>query len=212
MEMTLPVIAGTSFLLGLSGAVMPGPLLTVTIAETVRRGPWAGPLLVAGHALLEGMVVLLLFGGLAGIVQRPGVFAGVALIGGMMLLWMGWGMLRGLPSLNLDLEAGREAGLHPLLAGAAVSLANPYFILWWATVGLGYLVVVHEAGPAGVATFYLFHILSDLVWYVFVSGAVSYGRRFLGNRGYRVLVGGCAVFLLGFGLYFGYRGVHTLIG
>ena len=177
--MTLLAIAGTSFVLGLSGAMMPGPLLTVTITESVRRGAWAGPLLVAGHAALEGVLVLVLFAGLDEVVRTPLVFSGVALVGGALLLWMGWGMLRSLPSLRLDLAVDGEAAMHPVTAGVLVSLSNPYFILWWATIGLGYMVVAHEAGAAGVLTFYLFHILSDLVWYALVAGAVSFGRRFL---------------------------------
>ena len=56
----------------------------------------------------------------------------------------------------------------------------------------------------------LFHILSDLVWYAFVSGAVACGRRFLSDRVHRLPVGSCALFTLGFGCYFGYRGVLAL--
>jgi threonine/homoserine/homoserine lactone efflux protein len=209
---TLLAIAGTSFVLGLSGAMMPGPLLTVTITESVRRGAWAGPLLVAGHAALEGVLVLLLFAGLDEVVRTPLVFSAVALIGGILLLWMGWGMLRSLPTLRLDLAANGDAAMHPLTAGVLVSLSNPYFILWWATIGLGYMVVAHEAGAAGVLTFYLFHILSDLVWYALVAGAVSFGRRFLSDRAYRFLVGSCALFLVGFGFYFGWRGMAALTG
>jgi threonine/homoserine/homoserine lactone efflux protein len=210
--MTLLAIAGTSFVLGLSGAMMPGPLLTVTIAESFRRGAWAGPLLVAGHAVLEGILVLLLFAGLDEVVRNPLVFSLVAMVGGTLLLWMGWGMLRSLPSLHLELASAEESSMHPLAAGVLVSLSNPYFILWWATIGLGYLVVAHEAGTPGVITFYLFHILSDLVWYALVSGAVSYGRRFLSDRAYRFLVGSCAIFLVGFGFYFGWRGMAALAG
>lgn len=191
---------------------MPGPLLTVTVSESARRGFKAAPLLVGGHAILEAALVLLLFFGLGDLIQRPGIFSAVALVGGSMLLWMGFTMLRGLSSLRLELEVGRGSGLHPLVAGAVISLANPYFILWWATVGLGYLVVAHEAGAAGIFIFYLFHILSDFVWYALVSGAVTFGRRFLGDFSYRVLVGGCALFILSFGVYFGCRGVLTLTG
>ncbi len=205
--MNLWAIAGTSFVLGLSGAMMPGPLLTVTISESLRRGWRAGPLLVAGHAALEGGVVLLLFFGLADVVRQPAVFAAVALVGGLLLVWMAWGMWRSLPTLHLDLAGEQGAGLHPLAAGVVVSLANPYFTLWWATVGLGYLVVAFEAGGPGVVVFYLFHILSDLVWYALISGSVTYGRRFLSDGGYRFLVGSCALFILCFGCYFGWRGM-----
>ncbi len=210
--MQLLIIAGSSFVLGLSGACMPGPLLTVTINETLRRGAWAGPLLVLGHGLLEGCVVLLVLFGLGDWVLQPSVFGSIAIIGCLMLLWMGLGMLRGLPQLTLDLSGDKQSGLHPVVAGALVSLANPYFTLWWATVGLSYMVVAGEAGPIGVLVFYLFHVLSDLVWYAFISGSVSLGRNILTVRVYRGLVGFCAVFLLGFGLYFGWLGLVSFVG
>ena len=51
--LSLLYIFGGSFLVALTGAMMPGPVLTVTISESSRRGAWAGPLLMIGHALLE---------------------------------------------------------------------------------------------------------------------------------------------------------------
>jgi len=207
--MNLFVIASTSFVLGFSGAMMPGPLLTLTIAETVRRGAIAGPLLILGHAVLEALVVFLVFFGAAEVIQHPTVFSTVAVLGGAMMLWMGCGMLKSLSTLRLDLEVETEAGLHPVVAGAVISLANPYFTIWWATIGLSYLVVAHEAGMTGVIVFYFFHILSDLVWYCFVSGTVAYGKRFLTDRGYRTMVGACALFIVGFGLFFGWRGISS---
>lgn len=210
--MNLLLIAGTSFVLGFSGAMMPGPLLTLTIAETVRRGPVAGPLLILGHAILEGLVVVLVFFGAAEAIQHPRVFSTVAILGGLLMLWMGYGMLRNLSSLRLELEVVKETGLHPVVAGAVISLANPYFTIWWATIGFSYLIVAHEAGIIGVVVFYLFHILADFVWYAFISGTVAYGKRFLSDRGYRLMVGACAVFIVGFGLFFGWRGIGSLFG
>jgi len=208
--MNLTSIALSSFVLGLSGAMMPGPLLTLTIAESARRGIWAGPLLVLGHALLEAALVILLFLGLAQVVERPALFVGIALLGGGMLAWMGWKMLRGLSGLSLKLEAETGSAMHPVTAGALVSLANPYFILWWVTIGLGYLLVAHEAGLVGVVVFFLGHILADLFWYALISGTVSYGKRFISDFHYRCLVGGCGLFLIGFGGFFILRGLQRL--
>lgn len=208
--MTLGAIAATSLVLGFSGAMMPGPLLTLTISETARRGMRAGPQLIAGHALLEGSLVILLLLGLAELVQRPMVFTLIALVGGIMLVWMGYSMMRSLPGLSLDLSADEQQKGSLLISGALVSLANPYFTLWWATVGIGYLTVTIDRGWAGGITFYLFHILADLLWYSAVAMAVSRGRNLLSDKIYRGLIGSCALFLVLFGGYFGYCGIDSL--
>ena len=213
MTATLLAIAGSSFLLGLSGACMPGPLLTVTVAETTRRGPWAGPLLVAGHALLEVLVVLLVVLGFGSLLSNRYVFVTIAFIGAALLVGMSYGMLRSLPQLSLKVdESDRQRSMHPLLSGALVSVANPYFTLWWATIGLTYLLIAGKVGMAGVIVFYVFHILADLAWYAFISISVHFGRSLFSDRSYRVLVAGCAVFLAGFACYFVYAGLNRVIG
>ena len=87
-------IFGTSFLVGLAGALMPGPLLALDIREATERGFWAGPYIATGHSVLELLVVLLLAGGLLQVVEDGPAFAVIALLGGLFLLWMGWGMVR----------------------------------------------------------------------------------------------------------------------
>jgi len=210
---TLATLALTSFGVAFSGAMMPGPMLTLTVAESARRGFWRGPLLVLGHALLEALLLAALYLGLAEVVQRPTVFIVIACLGGLLLAWMGTGMLRNLSSLSLRVEAGEEGSkaLNPVLSGALISLANPYFLVWWATIGLGYLAVAGQFGLAGVMIFYFFHILADLLWYAFISGSVHLGRRFLSDRIYRGLVACCAFFLIAFGSWFGWQGIERLM-
>ena len=55
---TLPVIFVTCFAVGLSGAVTPGPLLVYDIRGALIRGLNAGPLIAAGHSVLELLVVI----------------------------------------------------------------------------------------------------------------------------------------------------------
>jgi threonine/homoserine/homoserine lactone efflux protein len=92
----------TSFIVALSGAIMPGPLLTVTITESSRRGMMTGPLLIAGHAILELALVVALLMGLAPLLKMEPVFIVIALAGSAVLLWMGVGMLKSLPAVTLD--------------------------------------------------------------------------------------------------------------
>ena len=42
-----------SLLIGYSGAMMPGSLLTYTLDKSIKSGPKAGLIISIGHALLE---------------------------------------------------------------------------------------------------------------------------------------------------------------
>ena len=196
----------SSFVIALSGALMPGPLLTATISESSQRGFVAGPLMIVGHAILElGLVIALLLG-LAPVFRQPGVFAAIALIGAAILFWMAFGMFRSLPSLSLSLQGDGRPRNHPVISGIMMSAANPYWIIWWATIGLGYIFYSRQFGFWGIAFFFAGHILADLGWYSLISAAVAGGRHFLTNRLYRGLIAVCAVFLVLFAGYFAYAG------
>jgi threonine/homoserine/homoserine lactone efflux protein len=208
--MDLWVLAGvpaTSFIVALSGALMPGPLLTLTVGEAGRRGFWAGPLIILGHGLLELALVLLLLAGVGAWLNRPQILGAVGLVGAGMLGWMGWSLLQAARTSHLSLEGAEAGGLHPVLAGVLMSLANPYWLLWWLTIGLGYVLFAARFGLLGVLLFFAGHILADFVWYSLVAAAVAQGRRFLSDTVYRGFLAGCGVFLFGFGAYFGLQGL-----
>lgn len=202
----------SSFVIALSGALMPGPLLSVTIAESGRRGTLAGPLVIVGHALLELTVVLALLSGLAPLLLRDEVFIVICFIGGALLLYMAVVMFKQLPTLSLQGDAKESGGRNLVLAGIALSAANPYFVLWWATVGFGYILYSAKFGFAGIISFFTGHILADFCWYAAVSYGVCKGRHLLGDRGYRRICGGCALFLALFSCYFLYSGTEKLLG
>lgn len=208
---TLCKIFAASFVLGLSGALMPGPLLTMTIGEAARKGFAAGPLLVLGHALLELFLVTCFFFGFGVYLAKPGIFAAVAIVGSFLLLWMAFGMLRGWRGLTIELTGNSPACRYPVLYGSLVSISNPYFLLWWATVGIGYIAVAQQSGWWGVAFFYIGHILSDFFWYSLVALGVTMGRRFISDGIYQGIVVVCAVFLIMFAFYFGYSGIKGII-
>lgn len=209
--MTLVVIFFSSFLIALSGALMPGPLLTVTVSEASRRGVVAGPLMILGHGILELVLVLALLSGLAPFLQRDDVFVAIALAGGAILLWMAISMFRSLPGLSLDFAAGETRRQNLILTGIIFSLANPYWLIWWASIGLGYIVYSVQFGVPGVISFFAGHILADFSWYAFISFGVAKGRRYFSDRSYRGLIGGCAAFLLLFSGYFLYSGLARLV-
>ena len=213
MELLLKLggIAGMAFVVGLSGAMMPGPLLAVTIRESTRRGAWAGPLLIVGHAILEAVLVAALVFGLAGVFKHPLVIILISFAGGAMMCRMGWDMIRSAKTLTLALETGRDGGMHPVLAGIAVSLANPYWTIWWATIGLGYLVMGLKFGWPGILAFFSGHIAADFAWYTLVGVGVAQGRQFLSDVSYRRLIMLCGAVLLLFGAWFFWTGAAACL-
>jgi len=207
----------TAFIVGLSGALMPGPLLTVTVTESARRGFRVVPPLILGHALLELLLVVALVTGLAAVLAKEAVSGVIGLIGGLFLLYLGWGMVKevygGAISLTGDTAESRSASrksLHPILTGAMVSISNPYWSFWWVTVGLTYVTMALKQGTTGVVAFYSGHIMADLVWYLAIGAAVAGGRKFLSNTVYRVIIGIGGIFLLGLGVYFIRYGYYNL--
>lgn len=214
----------SSFIIGLSGALMPGPLLAVAVRDSARRGFMAAPLLILGHGTLEAALVALILLGLVEWLKGQAATAVISLAGGAVLLWMAVGMAREARTLRAP-GAGRDGASGPgqqtagtaagsparsIMDGIVVSVSNPYWLIWWATIGLGYLVLSRSLGAAGIAAFFAGHILSDFAWYMFVGFAVSMGRGRLSDRFYRGVVGCCAVFLVFFALWFGYFGVTKL--
>jgi len=208
--MVLLGIFWTSFVIALSGALMPGPVLTVTISESSRRGIWAGPLIILGHGILELCLVLLLLLGLGPYLRKDLVFGVIAFSGALILLWMAISMFRSIPSLTLSLKPNASSGIHPVLSGILMSLANPYWFIWWATIGLGYIVYAAEFGALGVIVFFSGHISADFSWYLIVSLAVSKGRWFMGDRVYKGVVAVCGCALVVFGIWFGCMGAQRL--
>lgn len=210
----LSAIFATSLVVGLSGALSPGPLLALCIRESASRGFAAGPLLSTGHALLELLVVVALAKGLSQVLSQPSVVAAVGIGGGLFLLWMAWGMARSPAQLSIQGTPKPEASparlRGPVLLGALVSLSNPFWFIWWVTVGSAFIVRSFNLGAAGIAAFYLGHILADYTWYSAVAATVASGRRLLTPRLYRGLMLACAALIAALGSYFITASLRTL--
>jgi threonine/homoserine/homoserine lactone efflux protein len=188
-----------------SGAMMPGPMLTVVVTETPRHGFKAGPLVVLGHAILELTLLLLLVVGLGPALKNETVQAVLQIAGGVMLILTAASMIVGVARDRVQIGWETEATggrTRTVVMGIVSSLSNPYWAIWWATIGLGLLTKAYALGVAGVAVFYVGHITGDLTWYSLISGAVSAGRRFITLRVYKGMLLGASVFLLALAVWF----------
>ena len=205
----------SAFVIGLSGAMAPGPVLTATIAETLKRGFRAGPLIVLGHALLELVLLIAVISGLGVWLALPKVIGGLSLVGGLLLGVLGLRMMMTVKTAVYEVfarhPAPRTAMRGPVVTGILTSLANPLWILWWATIGLTYVGLALKSGWPGLVAFYVGHITSDLLWYSLVALAVTAGRRVCPPRVYTALFLLCGLALTCLGGYFlgtGYNKLH----
>lgn len=208
---TFLAIFFSSLIVAFSGAMMPGPLLTVTISESTTRGSIAGPLLISGHAILELILVTCLIFGLAPLFGNLYFFIIIAFLGGLIMIWMAYGMFKSIPTLTVSNSETTEKKKNLFLAGALMSLANPYWIIWWATIGLGYIVSSMEYGFFGVALFFIGHITGDMIWYFTISFAIGKGKKLFTDKTYKILIAVCGTFLTGYAFYLVASGLNRII-
>ena len=212
------MIFSLSLLMSLSGALMPGPLLTYTIARTLRtpRQGWlTGARVIAGHAVIESLLVCGLVLGVVEFLRAPLAVKIIAVVGAVLLLYMGLGLLREtIRGRRIDLDestaAAPEKGnlvarLSPALAGALVSMSNPYWWIWWVTIGSAFLVryEITLARWQALLAFFVGHELGDLGWYSAVSISLHLGRRSIPVGVTRGIFAACGVAIIGFGAWLG---------
>ncbi len=212
--MDLSVLFFTAFLVGLSGAVMPGPVTAVAAEHTLKRGIIAAPLITFGHGMIEVLVIILLVFGLGRFMAEPGVAGIIGSAGGIVLAWMGLNMIKSARGGTLTLYKtadDEKTPVGPVTAGVLSTLANPYLIIWWATVGAGYVALSQEHGLPGLLLFYSGHILADFSWLFFIGALLVTGKRFISDRIYGGIVAVLGVFLVGLAVYFFWMGLNWLL-
>lgn len=204
--------------ISLSGVLMPGPVSALAVSEGTRRGVMAGPLITLGHALAEAVMFGALAVGTGRILQHPAVVGTIGLAGGLALAWMGWGILqvarRGV-EMTVEPAAAGPGGASGravvVRAGLLATIANPYWLLWWATVGAAYYVLFARFGAAALLVFFLAgHLALDLGWCSLLALVVGAGRGRIPPQAYRAVLAVCGVFVMAMSLYFASFGVTLL--
>ena len=194
-------------LISCSGAMQPGPV-TATVLTMGARNRYAGTLLAIGHGIIEFPLMVVIILGLGRYFQMRGVQIGIGLAGGAFLVLMGaqsLAALRNKAGAELKSFTGR-----PVLAGIILTAGNPYFLLWWATVGLALATQARQWGVWAFGLFALAHWLVDLVWLQALSCASFKGSVLLGPRGQRVVQAFCSAAMLAFGVFFIFKAVCLL--
>lgn len=205
-------IVGVSLLVALTGAVTPGPLLALVVAQVVVSGLGAVWPILLGHALLEGVFVLLLAVGTVQALSRPVIRGTLAVFGGLVLAVMAWMMIRDASGMTLNaIESDGLSWWARVAAGVGVSLANPYFSGWWATVGTGQFAALQLNRRRDLIAFYCGHEMGDAIWYVFVGMVLVSGRAWLTDEIYRIVILICGLCLGLLAFFFVLLGVREWI-
>jgi threonine/homoserine/homoserine lactone efflux protein len=183
----------SAVMISLSGVMAPGPITAVTLGQATRS-PHAGGVIAIGHGLVEFPLMLAVWYGIVHLQNNIALKVAIGLVGGVFLLAMGLGMLHS--AARSKMPAQRVAA-SALLAGVLLTAANPYFLLWWASVGAQLVMGAVAFGLLGFAVFAIAHWLCDLAWLWFLSALAYKGGQFFGRTFQKATFAVCGVFLVG---------------
>ena len=199
---------GTVIVTSLSGVMMPGPMFTVTLAKSLKS-PWAGVMVSLGHAVVEVPLILLVYFGLVDFFQNEIVKLVLSVLGGGMIIWMSVDLFRARRKLARE---GRDTSYNAFVAGILMSALNPFFLVWWVTVGSLLLVTFIDAvGTWGLPFFIIVHWLCDLIWLSVVSLVIYRTHSFWGERVQEWVFIILSLALLYFGGQFIVRGIIAYV-
>lgn len=199
---------GTVIVTSLSGVMAPGPMFAVTLAKSLKS-PWAGVLVSLGHAVIEVPLILLIYFGLERFFTNEIFSLVLALLGGGMIVWLGISLFNASPVMTRE---GKDTPYNAFVAGIMMSGLNPFFLFWWATVGLKLLKEFMGAvGTWGLPLFIVVHWLCDLAWLSLLSVVIYRTRTFWGPKIMEWVFIVLALALLYFGEHFIIRGIMDYI-
>jgi threonine/homoserine/homoserine lactone efflux protein len=174
------------------------------VAHGTRSGARGGIAFSIGHTIAEFSLVMLLALGVFTVINEPAVKFVIGVVGGAFLLVFGLLQIRQLSTSKSE-EFGCEGvpSRNPLLLGLIFTGLNPYFVIWWLTVGLKLISdSLIFASFAGVLLMYVAHVWMDYVWLTTTAFLARRGTSLIGSRGYRIIMAAFSLIIISFGLYF----------
>ena len=200
-----------SMLVAFSGALVPGPMLTLVISSVAEKGFWTSFFIVVGHSLLELVVVISFFLGLLKYLQNPLIVKIIGILGGVFLLYLGIDIIISIfkKKYIIDFKSivkkrtitGKSTGIV-IIKGILISLMNPYWYIWWITIGAAFIIKSVEFSTLGISSFYIGHISADFIWYLFIGFLINTGRKFFNQKIYNGILAACSIFLFYIGIRF----------
>ena len=195
--------AATVIILTASGALAPGPLFIVTITHGAKSGTKSGIIFSIAHTIIEFTLVMLLALGLLTVANEPTVRLAVGVAGGAALIVFGSLQVRSSLKETNETKTEKTAKRNLFLIGLALTGLNPYFIIWWLTIGANLIILSLEfAGIAGVIFMYICHVWVDYTWLTLVATLAKKSTKILRHKWYRIMIAIFGAILIYFGLTF----------
>ena len=194
----------TVIILTASGALAPGPLFFATVTHGTKHGAKSGLIFSIAHTVVEFLLIMLLALGLLTVASEPMVKMVIGLIGGIVLIAFGAIQIRSsIISNPEDLKKPKASYRHLFILGLAFTGLNPYFILWWLTVGAQLIIISLEfAALIGVLFMFICHVWMDYVWLTGTAYFAKKGTNIMGLKWYKPLLIVFGVILIYFGITF----------
>lgn len=184
-----------------SGVMTPGPLFAANLVYGVQQGVKSGIKMAIGHASVELPLVILLGIGVFSLESFPEFRTIITIFGAVTLFVFAAIQIKTLFKKTKPKEFSPKQG--PLITGILLSALNPFFIIWWLTIGFK---LISDAmmiwAFAGILIVFVLHIWMDFVWLGAVSYLASKSKRILSNRNYKIIMGLLSMTLIYFGITF----------
>ena len=188
-----------------SGALAPGPLFFTNITHGIRSGAKGGFAFSVGHTIFELSLVLFLAFTLQTVINEPLITTVVGAVGGVALIVFGFLQIRE-ASTSKSLATGGRVGIqsrNALLLGTVFTGLNPYFIIWWLTIGITLIVnALLLASFLGVLIMYVAHVWMDYAWLTGTAYLAKKGTSLIVGKWYRIVMMVFGGILIVFGLNF----------
>ena len=184
-----------------SGVMAPGPLFAANISYGLREGVKSGVKMAIGHTIVEFPLVILLGIGVFSLETFPEFRIIISIVGAITLFVFALVQIKTVLQNNKNITSTPKHG--PLVTGIVLSALNPFFIIWWLTIGFK---LISDAmlvwAFSGIVIVFFLHIWMDFAWLGGISFLASKSSKILSNRNYKFIMIGLSLLLVYFGITF----------
>jgi len=183
-----------------SGVMAPGPLFAANIAHGLKDGAKSGIKIAIGHTIVELPLVILLGIGVFSLELFPEFRTVISILGAITLFVFAAIQIK---TIFRNKKSTTNLKQGPLVSGILLSALNPFFIIWWLTIGFK---LISDAmliwAFSGILVLFALHIWMDFVWLGVISYLASKSTKILSNKNYKIIMIGLSIILVYFGITF----------